>query len=50
MKIKVDSCISTHKEFYATIYPESEKEADDLQSLIILNESKEVHISEGEQT
>ena len=48
MKIKVDSNISTRKEFYATIYPESEKEADELVDLIILNESKKCVISQQE--
>jgi len=47
MKIKVDSCISTEKEFYGTIYPESEKERDELRDLIILNETVKLTLSTG---
>ena len=42
MKIKVDSCLSTQKEFYGTIYPESEKEAQMLVDLIQIQDSIKV--------
>lgn len=42
MKIKIDSCISTGKEFYATIYPESKKESDYLVEMIEIGESEDI--------
>jgi len=42
MKIKVDSCISTGKEFYGTIYPESKKEMEYLQEMIEIADSEEM--------
>lgn len=44
MKLKVDSCISNRHEFYGTIYPESEEEADYLQEMIEIGESEGIKI------
>ena len=49
MKIKIDSCISTGKEFYGVIYPETKEEADYLYEMIEINESEKVKIGEVSQ-
>ena len=42
MKIKVDSSLSNDKEFYGTIFPESDEEVDKLRDLIVLNETVKI--------
>ncbi len=42
MKLKVDSSLSNLKEFYGTVYPESEKEAEELSDMIQLSEGKKI--------
>jgi len=47
MKIKIDSCISNSHEFYGTIYPESEKERDELHDLLEVGESVKIAVLTG---
>lgn len=42
MKIKIDSCLSNQKEFYGTIFPESEEEANKFVDLIQTQDSIKV--------
>lgn len=44
MKLKVDACLSTGKEFYGTIYPESEEEENYLSDMIDIHESEKIKI------
>lgn len=46
MKIKVDSCISTNKEFYAIVYPESDSEVDRLVELITNSETVPIEVKD----
>lgn len=49
MKLKIDSCISTGKEFYGTIYPESKDEVDYLDGMIEIGESEKIEFVEDKE-